>query len=72
VSESGVFGLTNVPAPEADKAYLSIAVKDGEQNFQITVSAAEVEKSIQLQNLLKLLDIFSTTAPPLAIEPART
>ena len=72
VSESGIFGLTGVSSPEADKAYLAITVKDGEQNFQITVSAAEVEKSIQLQNLLKLLDIFSNAAPPLAIEPART
>lgn len=72
VSESGIFGLKGVSAPAPDQPYLSVAVRNADHQFSITVPAEQVEKSIQLQNLLKLLDVLSQTAPPLAIEPGRT
>ena len=72
LSESEVFSVRPVTSPKEGVSYLSISVREGEQKFETTVPAEEVERRIQLQNLLKLLDIFSKAAPPLAIEPSRT
>jgi hypothetical protein len=72
IHESGVFGLPTIKNPKADAPYLSISIRDGERSFETTVPAAEVEKSIQIQNLLKLLDIFEKSGPGVAIQPSRT
>ena len=72
IHESGVFGQRVVTKTRSDISYLTISVRDGDTVFQTTVPAEEIEKSIQLQNLLKLLDIFSKTTPAHEIEPSRT
>ncbi len=72
VSESGVFNVKSIKTPEEGVSYLTISVKEGENSFETTVQAEEIDKSIQLQNLLKLLDVFSKTDSPVAIEPSRT
>ena len=53
-------------------SFLSISVRNNERVFETTIPTLEVEKNIQLQNLLKLLEIFSNSTQALAIDPART
>lgn len=71
IREAGVFGL----APSKDAANspssISFSVKDANQQFDITLPYTVVENSIQLQNLLTFLDIYSSQASTPTIEPAR-
>ena len=72
VRESDVFTMPPVSAPKSDASYLVISVRDGDKQFNTTVPASEIEKRIQLQNLLKLLDVFSKSETANPIEPSRT
>lgn len=72
INESGVFGLPSITNPAKMGSFLSISVRNNERVFETTIPTLEVERNIQLQNLLKLLDIFSNSTQALAIDPART
>lgn len=72
VHESGIFAQRPIKLVHDGGSYLSISVRDGERRFETTVPASEIEKSIQLQNLLKLLEIFSKASEGLEIQPSRT
>ena len=72
INESGVFGLPSIANPAKRGSFLSISVRNNERVFETTIPTLEVDKNIQLQNLLKLLDIFSNSTQALAIDPART
>ena len=71
ISESKVFGAPAVTRKDSGGGYITITVTDSERKFDITVSTQTVEQSIQLQNLLKLLQIYATT-PPAPVNPAQT
>jgi len=72
VRESEVFGMAPVASLKEGGSYLVISIRDGEKQFDTTIPAAAAEKSIQLQNLLKLLDIFSKSGSASPIDPSRT
>lgn len=71
LSESKVFGLRPLSGDAADQPSLAIAVSDSHQQFQITVSLEDIQDNIQIQNLLKLIDVYSHTEPSTSLEPAR-
>lgn len=72
IRESGVFGLRPLRNAAGDTPSVSIAVRDGEKLFETTVAARDVDRNIQLQNLLKLLDVMSISGGEPAIQPERT
>jgi hypothetical protein len=61
LSESKVFGLPAVTRPHEGGSYVTITVSDERASFQTIVNADTVEKSIQLKNLLKLLELYAAT-----------
>jgi hypothetical protein len=71
ISESQVFGLRPLTNPRAGGSYLAIVVVDPTRTFETTISFDEVKGNIQLQNLLKLLEVFATTPPPAAMNPSQ-
>ncbi len=71
IRESGVFGLLPLRNPESNASYLSLSVADAEQRFETVVPFNAVEQSIQLQNLVKLLEIYSMQKNSTQVEPAR-
>lgn len=71
IRESGVFGLRPVSENAGHKDSIHFSIKDGEQQFEISVPFEEVENNIQVKNLLKLLDVYANTPPPSDVEPAR-
>ena len=71
ISESKVFGFPAVTRKESGNGYVTITITDSDRKFDITVSSQTVEQSIQLQNLLKLLQVYAAT-PPAPVNPAQT
>lgn len=71
LGESKVFGLRPLSGDVANQPSLAIAVSDSHQQFQITVSLEDIQENIQIQNLLKLIDVYSHTEPSTSLEPAR-
>ena len=71
ISESRVFGLRPLRSESGDRPSLAISVTDSQQQFQITVSLEDIQDNIQIQNLLKLIDVYSHTEPTTSVEPAR-
>lgn len=67
ISEAKVFGL---PSSSKSADALTISISDESVSFSTTVSGASVQESIQLQNLLKLLEIYSST-PTQPVNPAQ-
>jgi hypothetical protein len=70
ISESKVFGSPGVTRKDGNGSYVSVTVTDSDRKFDITVSAQTVEQNIQLQNLLKLLQVYAATPPP-PVNPAQ-
>lgn len=69
ISESKIFGIT--PASKSSSGEtISIAVSDDTVSFATTVKADAVKENIQLQNLLKLLEIYAKT-PTQQVNPAQ-
>ena len=66
ISESKVFGLPSSKGEE----YLSIGISDESTSFSTTVSGDAIKDNIQLQNLLKLLEVYSNT-PTQPVNPAQ-
>jgi hypothetical protein len=77
ISESGVFGFSPLKNPSSETPSLSLTVKDLNDNetpqqFEITIPFSAVEENIQLRNLLKLLEVYSTQKDLTpVVEPAR-
>jgi hypothetical protein len=71
LNESKVFGLRPLRGDAATQPSLTILVKDSQQEFQIAVSLEDIQDNIQIQNLLKLIDVYSHTEPSTSVEPAR-
>jgi hypothetical protein len=71
IRESNVFGFTPISDPERSQSVIALDVKDGDQSFSIAVPYNVIEKNIQLKNLLKLLDVYSTQKPANEIEVER-
>jgi hypothetical protein len=67
ISESKVFGL---PSSSKESDSLTIAVSDESASFSTTVRRDSVKDNIQIQNLLKLLEIYATT-PLQPVNPAQ-
>jgi hypothetical protein len=65
-----VFGLPSVSHPKEGGSYVTIAVSDENVSFSTTVTSEAVENNIQLQNLLKLLEVYAVT-PSQPVNPAQ-
>lgn len=70
ISESKVFGLPTVSRPKEGGSYVTIAVSDESVSFSTTVASDSVDDNIQLQNLLKLLEVYANT-PSQPVNPAQ-
>lgn len=71
ISESRIFGLRPVRGEAASQPSLAVSVTDNQQQFQITVSLEDIQDNIQIQNLLKLVDVYSHAELPASVEPSR-
>jgi len=71
IRESGVFGFAGLRNPTRSITSMTLTIKDGDQIFETTVPYGVVEQNIQLQNLLKLLEVFSSQTSTNPLEPAR-
>lgn len=67
ISESKVFGL---PSSSKDGDSITIAMSDESVSFSTTIRRDSVKDNIQIQNLLKLLEIYATT-PVQPVNPAQ-
>lgn len=70
ISESRIFGVRPLRNESSERPSLAISVTDSQQQFQITVPLEDIQDNIQIQNLLKLIDVYSHTEPT-SVEPAR-
>jgi hypothetical protein len=68
ISESKVFGLPSSSSKSGES--LSIGVSDAATSFSTTISGDAIKENIQLQNLLKLLEVYSST-PTQPVNPAQ-
>jgi hypothetical protein len=71
INESKVFGLRPLRGAAMSQPSLTILVKDSQHEFQIAVSLDDIQDNIQIQNLLKLIDVYSHSEPSTSLEPAR-
>jgi hypothetical protein len=71
IRESGVFGLTPLRSPAPTTPHVSLVVKEGERVFETAVSLDAVRENIQLMNLLKLLEVYSSTPASSELDPTR-
>jgi len=70
ISESKVFGMPSLSRSNEGGSYVTIAVSDESVSFSTTVASETVESNIQLQNLLKLLEVYAST-PSQPVNPAQ-
>lgn len=66
IKESQIYGnsaylVSNPVSPPPTFPHLSVTVIEGENTFSAAIPLKDLEKSIQMKNLLKLLEIFSST-----------
>jgi hypothetical protein len=71
IRESGVFGLTSLRNPTATTPHVSFVVQEGERVFETAISLDVVRENIQLMNLLKLLEVYSSTPAASNVDPTR-
>jgi hypothetical protein len=71
IREAGVFGLSPRKGGSDAPSSISFSIKDAGQQFDITLPYTIVESSIQLQNLLTFLEVYSNHRSTPSIEPAR-
>jgi hypothetical protein len=69
IAESQLFSIRRSSASKTGGAYLAIAVVDPTRRFETTISFDEVKENIQLQNLLKLLEVFAASPPAPPMNP---
>lgn len=70
LSESKIFGMAPQAPSETPTPTLRVSVSDETNRFETTVPLSVVDQNIQLQNLLKLLEIFSA-APREQVNPSQ-
>ncbi|MEY4669466.1 MAG: hypothetical protein RL518_2165 [Pseudomonadota bacterium] len=68
IKESKVFGIPQSSRTKDSK--VTITVSDESASFATTIDGSDVEDNIQLQNLLKLLEVYAAT-PKQPINPAQ-
>jgi hypothetical protein len=62
IKESQIYGNSSyLGVPDPSIPHLSVTVTEGENVFSAAIPLAALENSIQMKNLLKLLEIFSAT-----------
>jgi hypothetical protein len=71
LSEGRVFNLPTLTSPGGREPFLSISVTDAERKFETVVSLKTVSDNIQLQNLIKLLEVFATQPATQLANPAQ-
>jgi hypothetical protein len=71
LSESGIFGLSSVRDQATSPSLMSVTVKDAQKQFEIAVPLEAVQENIQLRNLLKLLQVYSSTPSSSEVTPER-
>lgn len=71
IRESDVFGLTSLHSYDKNSPRISITAKDKDHEFSVTLPYTAVEQSIQLQNLLKLLEVTANQNASPIVDPAR-
>jgi hypothetical protein len=71
IRESGVFGLPSIRSGSRSTPSLAVSVKDNRRQFEITIPLEEAQNNIQLQNLMKLMDLYTHTPATPNVEPAR-
>ena len=62
INESKIFGLAKADSNDTSIPTLTITITDETERFETTVPLRDIENNIQLQNLLKLLQVFSATS----------
>jgi hypothetical protein len=70
VSESKVFQVPPITRELSGENYLRISVSDQTKRFETVVTLKSVSENIQLQNLLKLLQLFGN-APKAPVSPTQ-
>lgn len=70
LSESKIFGMAPERPSETPTPTLRVSVNDETNRFETAVPLSVVDQNIQLQNLLKLLEIFSA-APREQVNPSQ-
>jgi hypothetical protein len=71
IRESGIFGLAPVRSGSRTTPSLAVSVKDARRQFEITIPLKEAQNNIQLQNLMKLMDLYTHAPATPNVEPAR-
>jgi hypothetical protein len=72
IKESQIYGnFSYLGSASPTSPHLSVVVSEGDHTFSATIPLSDLEKSIQMKNLLKLLEIFSLspTQPTPQINP---
>jgi len=71
IAEAQLFSMTPIGTPTDGGNVLSVAITDGQKQFETTIPYETVRDNIQLQNLLKLLDLFEGTSQSETLNPSR-
>jgi hypothetical protein len=71
IRESGVFSRAPLSNPPKEVPVLTISVKDHEHQFETTLPLQAAEENIQLQNLLKLVEVYAANPPLPEVTPHR-
>jgi hypothetical protein len=71
LSEGRVFNLPSLSSPAGRESFLAITVSDAERKFETVLSLQVVSENIQLQNLVKLLEVFSAQPATQLANPAQ-
>jgi len=71
IRESGIFGFSPIRGGSTKEPFVAVSVRDEQRQFEITIPLDQAQKSIQLQNLLKLMDLYSHAPLSSTVEPAR-
>lgn len=69
INESKIFGHPKADSNDPSIPTLTITITDESDRFETTVPLRDIENNIQLQNLLKLLQVFSVTPGTDVIPP---
>ena len=71
INESKIFGHPKADSNDPSIPTLTITITDESDRFETTVPLRDIENNIQLQNLLKLLQVFSAT-PGTEVSPPQS
>lgn len=69
IRESNLFHLKPDTRSSGEGLSISISIKTPQQSFQTTIPMESAQESIQLKNLLKLLETHDSLPPPQTVYP---